>query len=88
MDLSKYEKRDIVRVDTVVHPRDDGDMEGVYEWRRGVDKYYVSAGLLEKELLAILPQPNVARALELAMNFPRIYIILPTLEVFARGAPG
>ena len=79
-------KEDVVRVDRIQNPEHRLKGEGLYEWTHCKQKYYVDFLDLLKEIERVQPGRGEEIA-ERLMNFPRVFIVIPTGEVFSDTIP-
>jgi len=78
--------KDVVRIDRILNPEHREKGEGLYEWRYLKRKYQVDFLDLLKEVEAVMPGEGESVA-ERLMNFPRVFLVLSTGEVFSDTIP-
>lgn len=77
---------DVVRIDRLELPEGPGKGEGLFEWRHLKHRFTVDYPDLLKELGKITPGDE-ERIAERLMNFPRVFIVISTGEVFSDIIP-
>lgn len=72
---------DVIRIDRQEMPEEDDPDSGVFEWRYMKERYTLNAPLLIKEVETVLPNRGEV-VLDRLLNFPRVFIVKSTGEVF------
>lgn len=76
----------VVRIDRILNPEHRERGEGLYEWRYLKRKYQLDFLDLLKEIEGVMPGRS-EDVVERLMNFPRVFLVLNTGEIFSDTIP-